>query len=72
MYKIKINNRYKEMNNEDLRKFYINLCNNKMQEFIGNGNEWGKWFFRYEDAINTSIYTIIKILEEENFNIKVG
>ena len=71
MYKIKIGANYKEFTDAQLKKFYINLCNDKMQEFIDDADEWGKWFFRYDDLEKTNIKIIIEILKSENYKIKV-
>ena len=70
MYRIKIGTNYKELTDLQLRKFYADLCNEKMQEFIGDGNEWGKWFFRYDEIDKTNISTIVEILKSENYKIK--
>lgn len=71
MYKVKIGTKYKTMNTRELRTFYAKLCSDKMQEFIDKANDWGKWFFRYEDLDKIGMDTIIQILEEENYKVKV-
>jgi len=71
MYKVKINDTYKTMTEGQLRSFYIKLCNDKMQEFIDKANDWSKWYFRYDDYYKTDTNTIIRILEEENYKVKV-
>ena len=70
MYKIKIGTNYKEFTDAQLKKFYINLCNDKMQEFIDDADEWAKWFFRYDYLEKTNIKIIIEILKSENYKIK--
>lgn len=55
-----------------LKKIYKNEVNTKMMDNLGDGAEWRKWYFLYDDLEEdlTTINDMLKVLTELGYKIE--
>lgn len=60
------------MTETQLKKIYKNEVNAKMMSNLGDGAEWRKWYFLYDDLEEdlTTINDMLKVLTELGYKIE--
>lgn len=60
------------MTETQLKKIYKNEVNSKMMSNLGDGAEWRKWYFLYDDLEEdlTTINDMLRVLTELGYKIE--